>query len=154
MGLRGLHRFVLLCSCYCHEQCPLRGKEEASPEAWEHRCTCPGAPAAIRRHGEISAALAERRAKNAAEWALIKPDIGLTRGATAQTIRTDIEASLARHDLNWDDYQIKHQADVLAASLTQGPKLMIAGRILKAQYGPLVSLLRQAHREGPDATDE
>jgi hypothetical protein len=106
--------------------------------------------AAIRRRGELSAELAERRAQHAAEWAMIKPDLRLGPDATAATIRTDIEASLARHGLSWDDGRIRHRADVLAASLTQGPKLLVAGRILKAEFGPIVSLLRQQGDNPPD----
>ncbi|MDX6255103.1 MAG: hypothetical protein QOJ11_1437 [Frankiales bacterium] len=81
---------------------------------------------------------------------MIKPDLRLGPDATAATIRTDIEASLARHGLSWDDGRIRHRADVLAASLTQGPKLLVAGRILKAEFGPIVSLLRQQGDNPPD----
>lgn len=153
LGLRGFKHFVTLCTCSCHERCPLQGKNEVAREAWERRCTCPGAPAAIRRRGELSAELAERRVRHASEWALVKPDLRLGPDATAATIRTDIAASLARHGLSWDDERITYRADVLAASLTQGPKLVVAGRILKAQFGPIATLLRQARQHGEEPPD-
>ena len=154
LGLRGFKQFVTLCTCSCHEGCPLHGKQDVPPQTWERRCICPGAPAEIRRRGELSAEHAERRAQHAAEWALVKPDLRLSPDATSATIRADIEASLARHGLSWDDERITHRADVLAASLTQGPKLLIAGRMLKAEFGPIVTLLRQARQQRDDPPDE
>ena len=40
----------VVCTCTCHDGCPLTGQGSVAPAVWEERCTCPGAgPVRARR---------------------------------------------------------------------------------------------------------
>lgn len=46
---------VSLCSCYCHQPCPVGGQEAVGFVEWRSACTCPGAEAMRRIDPEVLA---------------------------------------------------------------------------------------------------
>src|SRR4051812_14201625 len=44
---------ALLCSCSCHDSCPIGGRTKVPEQLWADACTCPGSTA--RREGDAAA---------------------------------------------------------------------------------------------------
>jgi len=40
--LRRRKTIAVLCSCECHDLCPVSGRREVAEEEWFSGCTCPG----------------------------------------------------------------------------------------------------------------
>lgn len=122
-------RRIWLCACPSHAACPLHERKETPESTWRSTCTCPAAPAEWARFDQVNAKVDQARARRAArkeQNRKVLSDVTIGPGATRASIRAELMASLARHDLVWNSNEIETTIDTLAS--TTGNRWLVAPR--------------------------
>jgi hypothetical protein len=91
---------------------------------------------------------------NAAELALVKADVRVGPGNSAESIRADLAASLDRHEFVWEQKRIDHLVAVWTAASSTGPAPLVAARVLREHFRPLVEIGRQLRDSGKNPPPE
>lgn len=141
LGMEGLfssggvskERTIWLCVCPSHAGCPLHGRESTPESTWRSTCTCPAAPAERARFDQVRARVEQRRVTRAArkeEDHEVLGDVTIGPGATRDSIRSELMASLARHNVTWNAGKVETVVDTLAS--TTGNRWLVAPRAVVA----------------------
>ena len=143
------HPQVGLCPCTCHDACPLAGKKTVDEDKWQERCTCPAAAEEGSRKAATREKMQQRRGAADAEIALVQPDVHVGPGNTPESIRAELLSSL-------DQRRIDRVVALWGAASSRGPAPVVAVRVLREHFRPLVEIgrmLRSASQAAePDKT--
>lgn len=116
---------VVLCSCACHQSCPMFGVQPLKLEELDARCTCPGAASDRARRASRRAERDDRRRRTNEALEEVRGRIG--SGRSTAELKAEIEEAFARHDVDAPPGLVNAAAQAFSAGT--GPRVLVAPRL-------------------------
>jgi hypothetical protein len=145
MSLTGRNRqpMALLCTCSCHDSCPLGGQRKVPNQEWLDGCTCPGS----QRMRDIEQRVDQETEARKARDAEVLRDVQVGRGRSAEEIQQEILVAYQAHGYEPPSDFSRWSRFIAAGTARRGTRTV---RLV----GEAVSGVRAARRWTPESTDQ